>query len=119
MFISFTTKAIHLELAIDLSTEAFLACLKRYFARRGLAKSVHSDNGTYFVGANSTLKQLFKEVDSITKDDEIQNYLTEKGDSWYFIPSRAPHFGGLWEAAVKSFKTHFTRVAGNSLLTCD
>ncbi|XP_076384323.1 uncharacterized protein LOC143262574 [Megalopta genalis] len=31
--------------------------------------------------------------------------------------SNAPHFGGLWEAAVKSFKYHLKRVAGNELFT--
>jgi len=36
-----------------------------------------------------------------------------------FNPPRAPHFGGLWEAAVKSAKFHFYRVVGASILAID
>ncbi|XP_066258792.1 uncharacterized protein [Euwallacea similis] len=36
---------------------------------------------------------------------------------WYFIPAQSPHFGGLWEAGVKSVKHHLKRVAGNANLT--
>ncbi|EFN65967.1 hypothetical protein EAG_00422, partial [Camponotus floridanus] len=36
---------------------------------------------------------------------------------WIFNPPSAPHFGGKWEATVKSVKHHLKRIVGNQLLT--
>ncbi|GBM22257.1 hypothetical protein AVEN_273442-1 [Araneus ventricosus] len=49
-FVCFITKAVHFELETDLTIEAFIACLKRFFARRGKSSIVYSDNATNFVG---------------------------------------------------------------------
>ncbi|GBN67319.1 hypothetical protein AVEN_205701-1 [Araneus ventricosus] len=58
VFICFATKAIHLETVTDLTADAMIATLKRFFSRRGTSSSICTDNATNFKGANSDLKRL-------------------------------------------------------------
>ena len=116
VFVSMSVKAVHLELVSDLTTDAFLACLKRFIARRGRPTSIWSDHGTNFVGANRSLKELYEFLLSQKTKAVVCDFSSNQGIDWHFIPERAPHFGGLWEAAVKSFKTHLTRIVGNTKL---
>lgn len=44
------TKALHFEVVFSLSTEAFLAALRRIIARRECCSKIYSDSGTNFVG---------------------------------------------------------------------
>jgi Family of unknown function (DUF5641) len=99
------TKAIHLELVTGLTTEAYLAALRRFTARRGYCKDVYSDNGTNFVGAQRALAKEFQNAIQIASEHAAET-LVNDGIKWRFIPPRSPHFGGLWEAAVKSGKNH-------------
>jgi len=43
--------------------------------------------------------------------------LAKDGTQWKFNPPSAPHFGGKWEAGVKSVKYHLKRVVGETILT--
>lgn len=56
IFVCFSTKAVHLKLVSNLSTEAFIACLRRFLSRRGFCKEIHSDNGSNFIGAAREIK---------------------------------------------------------------
>lgn len=114
VFICFWSKAIHLDLVSGLSTEKFIAALRRFMARRGVCREIHSDNATNFKGADRELQELFKAGKNTKPATEV---MAECGLQWKFIPTRAPHFGGIWEAAVKSTKHHMKRVIGLSTLT--
>ena len=61
VFVCQAIKAIHLELDSDVTASAFLACLQRFFARRGIKNSISSDNATNFVGVNRELRELFQQ----------------------------------------------------------
>ena len=60
VFVSLTVKSIHLELVTDLTSDAFIACLRRFIARRGYPSLLWSDHGTNFVGADRELKNMLK-----------------------------------------------------------
>ncbi|KAJ8704741.1 hypothetical protein PYW07_011929 [Mythimna separata] len=92
--------------------DAFVLTLKRFIARRGKPKVIYCDNGRNFVAAA-------KEVNSFLKSnsDSIIDSASREGIEFRFSPAYAPHFGGLWEAGVKSAKFHLNRVLKNIHLT--
>ncbi|KYN38438.1 hypothetical protein ALC56_07192, partial [Trachymyrmex septentrionalis] len=102
IFAYFSSKAVHLEAVSDYTTDAFLAALRRFTSHRGLCSDIYSDCGTNFSGADRQLREML---------------FSSEGIRWHFNPPSAPHFGGLWEAAVKSAKYHLRRTIGDSRLT--
>ena len=77
----------------------------------------HSDNGSNFKGAHNDLNDLYKFLESQAATlNTLTSYLLSQRITWQFSPERAPHFGGLWEAAVKSAKQHLRRVIGQQRL---
>lgn len=117
MAVCLVTKAIHLEVVSELTTEAFFASLKRLFARRVKARAIYSDNATNFVGANNNLKEIFEFMQRAENKKIISHFLVDQGIQWYFSPPRSPHFGGIWETSVKGFKHHMRRTVGDALFT--
>ncbi|XP_055590945.1 uncharacterized protein LOC129743026 [Uranotaenia lowii] len=114
LFVCLCTKAIHLELVTDMSTEKFIQALERFIGRRSIPTDLYSDNGTNFVGARNQMKHLLEKLHSKDYHREIVGKCAEQGIQWHFNPPAAPHFGGLWEAAVKSAKRHLMKVMGEN-----
>ena len=117
LFVCFATKAIHLELVSDLTTASFLSALRRFISRRGKPNTIYSDNATNFVRANKELQDIVNFVHS--KQQFIVQELTKSNIKWNFIPPRSPHFGGIWEAQIRSIKRHLQKTIVNTVLTIE
>lgn len=115
VFVCLATKAVHLEVVSALTTEAFVAALDRFVSRRGLPSLIRSDNGTNYRGTANYLKDVndFLDKNCIS----ISQALAQQGITWRFSIPACPHWGGIFEAAVKSAKTHLRRVVGETTLT--
>ncbi|XP_066585603.1 uncharacterized protein [Prorops nasuta] len=109
VFVCLATRAIHLELVSRLDTEAFLAALARFISRRGKPAAIYSDNGLNFQGADAELTRAFKSSLEIARSQDTEPISEIE---WKFIPVATPHWGGLWESAVKSMKHHLKRSIG-------
>ncbi|XP_076302005.1 uncharacterized protein LOC143220175 [Lasioglossum baleicum] len=116
IFVCMAVKAIHIELVNDYSANAFVAAYHRFISRRGRPKAMYSDNGTTFHGANRELSTAIKLA---AQSVDFVNSTAVSGLQWHFLPPAAPHFGGLWEAAVKSVKHHVKRCIGSHTLTSE
>ena len=112
LFLCFSTKATHLELVSDLTTDAFLAALTQFVARRGVPETILSDNGTNFVGAKNELSDLFSMIQEQQTQDAVHHFSAIRSIRWKFSPSQSPHFGGMWEAGVKSMKLLLRKYVG-------
>ena len=117
VFVSLTVKAVHLELVTDLTSEAFLACLRRFIARRGYPSLLWSDHGSNFMGANREIKEIIDFLKEQTTQKTISEFCSVNHIKWKYIPEHSPHFGGIWEAAVKSFNIHLKRIVSDVRLT--
>ncbi|XP_029345859.1 uncharacterized protein LOC103309245 [Acyrthosiphon pisum] len=78
-----------------------------------------SDCGTNFVGASRLLTPLHHFTHSKSFQDSVHHYLAKHQITWHFNPSESPHFGGLWEAGVKSTKSLILRSIGLQKLTSE
>ena len=108
---------MQLELATDLSTEAFLNYFQRFITRRGRCKAITSNNGWNFVGAWNELRNLSTLIRDTGHNSQIATFLNNEGIEWHLNPPYASHFRRLWENAVRSSKHHLKRVIGNQQLT--
>ena len=117
LFVCLATKAIHIEVCSDLSTDTFIAALQRFAARRGYPQDIYSDNGRNFLGASKELADVAAMLQSTQLRQKASHLASDYNLKWHFIPARSPHFGGLWEAGVRIMKVQLRKLVGPHKLT--
>ncbi|XP_036340014.1 uncharacterized protein LOC118749325 [Rhagoletis pomonella] len=96
VFTCLTIRAIHLELAKDLSTDAVILCLRNFVNRRGVPVRIRSDSGTNFIGAS---KEQWLDI-----EQNLQQACRRRSIEWVFNTPLHPSAGGAWERMVQAVK---------------
>ena len=110
LFTCLVTRACHLTIVPDNSTDTFLNALSELQTFYRLPKLLLSDNATQFHAADRTLMKL-------KQNRVLQAELGEKGITWHFIPARASHMGGVFERMIGLLKTELKKLSGGTKLT--
>ena len=112
LFVCCVTRALHLELAQDLSAPTFLNCLRRFCARRGTPGIINSDNAKTFKSILKLLKKFFN-------DQSVKDFLESRRLQWKFNIELSPWEGGHYERMVRSVKRCLRKVLGNARISFD
>ena len=114
LFTCLAIRAIHLELAMDLTADQFLQVLRRFISRRGTPKELLSDNAPHFRVADEVLTTAWS---SAVNADQVKTYTATTGIAWRFIPAHAPWMGGVYERMVGQVKQCLRKTLGTARLT--
>ena len=112
LFNCMSTRAVHIDLAYDYSTEAFLLVLRRFASLRGYPAKLYSDNGPQLVSANEELRNMTKGWDM----KKLEEFGMIEGLKWEFTPADAPWQNGISEALIKSVKRAITAAIGQNIM---
>ena len=110
LFSCSVSRAVHLELVSNLSTNEFIRSVKRLISRRGKPNVIYSDNA-------KTFKAGAKWLNSINRDEQFHDFLIKEEIIWKFNLSRAPWWGGQYERLIGLTKQSLYKSIGKSLLT--
>ncbi|XP_059081963.1 uncharacterized protein LOC131879620 [Tigriopus californicus] len=96
IFTCFTSRAIHLELVVNLTTATFLLAFRRFMSRRGIPQTCYSDNAKTFKGADKELRRIFKTINW----DHAQESMSRFKITFEFSTANAPWTNGITERMV-------------------
>ncbi len=101
LFTCMASRAVHIEILDDMTTDAFLNGLRCLIAIRGPVRTLFSDRGTNFVGACNELKSAFREID----DERIKSFLLENRCDFEMNTPSSSHMGGTWERQIRTVRS--------------
>ena len=107
LFTCLCTRAVHIEIAHNMTTDSFINAYRRFVARRGACRELRSDRGTNFVGVEGELKTALAEMD----DGKITQELLSSNCDWIAFQMNVPHashMGGVWERQIRTVRNVLT-----------
>ena len=114
IFVCTVTRAIHIEIANSLESEAFLCCFSRFIARRGSIMVAYSDNGTNLTAAEDEIKAFLQEL-----DEAARVFCAVRSIEWNFHPPLASHHGGHYERLIRSVRKILRGITSEQVMTED
>lgn len=95
------SRAVHIEMLEDMSTDCLINALRCFIALRGSVRQLRCDQGTNFVGAKNEFKAAMKTMDS----DRIEVYLAEQQCEFILNAPCSSHAGGVWERQIRTIRS--------------
>ena len=111
-FVCCASRAVHIDVSKDYSTDRFLQVLRQFASIRGWPSKLYSDCGTQFVAASKELKRAIAGLDW----DTLRRYGVHHRIQWNFAPADAPWMNGVTEALVKSAKKALNAAIGDQIM---
>lgn len=105
------SRAIHIEMLDDMTTDAFINALRAFIAIRGNVRQLRCDQGTNFVGARREFTELMKGMD--------QERTKSFGCEFLMNPPAASHMGGVWERQIRTIRSVLTAILDQSAQRLD
>ncbi|CAI5661726.1 unnamed protein product [Oreochromis niloticus] len=91
------SRAVHLEMLDDLSTDSLINSLRAFMAIRGTVRQIRCDQGTNFVGTRNEFIGAFKEMD--------QAKLGKLDCEFLMNTPASSHMGGVWERQIRTIRS--------------
>lgn len=110
LFTCLCSRAVHVEMLEDMTTDAFINALRCFIAIRGAVRHIRSDQGTNFMGARNELKNALKEVSK----ERVAAYLAMKQCDFCLNAPSSSHAGGVWERQIRTIKGVMSSVLAQS-----
>jgi len=100
LFVCQFSRAIHIEMLDDMTTDCLINGLRCFIAIRGTVTQIRSDQGSNIVGAKNEFMTALKELDI----DRKTTYMANKQCEFVFNAPHASHAGGTWERQIRSIR---------------
>lgn len=105
------SRAVHIEMLDDLTTDAFINALRSFIAIRGAVRQIRCDQGTNFVGARREFAEALIQMD--------EDQLKELGCEFVMNTPASSHMGGVWERQIRTIRSVLTSILEESARQLD